>query len=277
MKVLVLAFTALSLTFTSTATTAAIAFMTGTQNPWGLDASDAGSVEAPMVTIYGSGGYTRYQGFTTSAFTQDTTFIYLDGSERAGQELINFLGANPTLISNYINAGGRLYINAALTLQPNAVLPIGLGLSLVPGASLTGDILGDPLSLQLAQGGAGTNWTGQSGEDFSTHVVSGMPVLGTFSPVYGTVGPNFLWTYSLTSGGYLFVGAQTAPAFHSAGGIALRTNELCLANGGPPSVCGDILPPVPEPATWAMLIIGFGAIGGALRHRRRQVLHQAAI
>lgn len=276
MKVLLLAFTATCLAFTSTAATAAVAFMTGTQNPWGLDASDAGSVEAPMVTIYGSGGYTRYQGFTTSAFTQDTTFIYLDGSERAGQELIDFLGANPTLINNYINAGGRLYINAALTLQPNAVLPIGVGLSLVPGASLTGAILGDPLSLQLAQGGAGTNWTGQSGENFSTHVVSGTPVLGTFSPVYGSEGPNFLWTYS-SSYGYLFVGAQTAPTFHSAGGIALRTNELCLANGGPRDVCGDIIPPVPEPATWAMLITGFGAIGGALRYRRRQVLRQPAI
>lgn len=26
---------------------------------------------------------------------------------------------------------------------------------------------------------------------------------------------------------------------------------------------------VPEPATWAMMLIGFGAIGGSLRHRRR--------
>jgi hypothetical protein len=276
MKKLLLAFTAMSLTIAPTAAGAANVFMTGTQNPWGLDASDPGSVEAPMVTIYGSGGYTRYQGFTASAFTLDNSFIYLDGSERAGQELIDFLGANTSLIDNYINKGGRLYINAALTLQPNAVLPIGLGLSLVPGASLTGAILGDPLSLQLTQGGAGTNWTGLNGENFSTHVVSGTPALGTFSPVYGSQGPNFLWSYS-SSYGYLFVGAQTAPAFHSAGGIALRTNELCLANGGPKVVCGDITPPVPEPETWAMLIAGFGLIGGALRYRRRQVLHQPAV
>ncbi|MDB5453794.1 MAG: hypothetical protein JWO33_2372, partial [Caulobacteraceae bacterium] len=26
---------------------------------------------------------------------------------------------------------------------------------------------------------------------------------------------------------------------------------------------------VPEPATWAMMIAGFGMIGGAMRHRRR--------
>lgn len=36
----------------------------------------------------------------------------------------------------------------------------------------------------------------------------------------------------------------------------------------PPPVTGAI----PEPASWAMLIIGFGAVGGSLRHRRRPVL-----
>lgn len=29
-----------------------------------------------------------------------------------------------------------------------------------------------------------------------------------------------------------------------------------------------VAPAVPEPATWAMMIVGFGAIGGAIRHRR---------
>lgn len=30
--------------------------------------------------------------------------------------------------------------------------------------------------------------------------------------------------------------------------------------------------PVPEPATWAMMLIGFGAVGGAMRSRRKQRL-----
>lgn len=275
MRILALVLAACGLLLGGTAATAAVAFMTGSLDPWGLDASDPGSVEAPMVTIYGSGGYTRYQGFTTSAFSPVTPFIYLDGSERAGKELIDFLDTNPLLIANYINAGGRLYINAALTLQPDAVLQIAFGLALVPGASPTGQILGDPLAGQLAQGGAGTSWTGLNGEYFSTHYVAGSPANGTFSHVLGTAGPSFLWTYAGSNGGYLFVGAQTAPAFHSDGGIALRTNELCLANGGPQNVCGSILPPVPEPATWAMLITGFGAIGGVQRRRRRQALRRA--
>jgi hypothetical protein len=34
--------------------------------------------------------------------------------------------------------------------------------------------------------------------------------------------------------------------------------------------------PVPEPATWAMMLLGFGAVGFAMRRRRRPVLMQLA-
>ena len=33
--------------------------------------------------------------------------------------------------------------------------------------------------------------------------------------------------------------------------------------------------PVPEPATWAMMLVGFGAVGGALRSRRKATLRYA--
>ena len=33
---------------------------------------------------------------------------------------------------------------------------------------------------------------------------------------------------------------------------------------------------VPEPATWAMMLIGFGGIGASLRRRKRLVFAQAA-
>lgn len=35
-------------------------------------------------------------------------------------------------------------------------------------------------------------------------------------------------------------------------------------------------PPVPEPATWAMMLMGFGAAGAAMRRRRKHVLAQVA-
>ncbi len=33
--------------------------------------------------------------------------------------------------------------------------------------------------------------------------------------------------------------------------------------------------PVPEPATWAMMLMGFGAVGGALRSRRKATVRYA--
>lgn len=38
----------------------------------------------------------------------------------------------------------------------------------------------------------------------------------------------------------------------------------------------NVSPPVPEPGTWAMMLLGFGAAGFAIRRRRAPVLAQAA-
>lgn len=49
---------------------------------------------------------------------------------------------------------------------------------------------------------------------------------------------------------------------------ALPSLDLRFGAGGSPTT----LSAVPEPASWAMLLVGFGAIGGALRSRRQIVL-----
>ena len=43
-------------------------------------------------------------------------------------------------------------------------------------------------------------------------------------------------------------------------------DNLLITNGA--EVCGA----VPEPATWAMMILGFGALGSVARRRRRLAL-----
>jgi hypothetical protein len=55
------------------------------------------------------------------------------------------------------------------------------------------------------------------------------------------------------------------------------TDSLTLNVNGFSS--GVIIPPgteVPEPATWAMMLLGFGAIGYSIRRRRKPVLAQVA-
>jgi len=51
--------------------------------------------------------------------------------------------------------------------------------------------------------------------------------------------------------------------------IGIRSSALVPAGGGMSGA-------VPEPATWAMMLIGFGAVGASVRRKRRAALTQAA-
>ena len=61
-----------------------------------------------------------------------------------------------------------------------------------------------------------------------------------------------------------------------------RTYALAINgnNSGAGSLGGSITirqaTAVPEPATWAMMLIGFGAVGFAMRRRQKPVLAQLA-
>jgi hypothetical protein len=54
----------------------------------------------------------------------------------------------------------------------------------------------------------------------------------------------------------------------------LSQYQLFLSNagvdGGNFVLTAETTPPVPEPSTWAMMLLGFGGMGGALRARRRK-------
>ena len=64
--------------------------------------------------------------------------------------------------------------------------------------------------------------------------------------------------------------------------VTLSASQYTLTingnNSGAGSLGGSITirPAVPEPATWAMMLLGFGAVGFAMRRRRSPVLAQVA-
>jgi hypothetical protein len=75
------------------------------------------------------------------------------------------------------------------------------------------------------------------------------------------------------------------PAFAANGGTAASARAVLLAGlasgssyfnihtaAFPGGEIRGFLSPVPEPATWAMLVLGFGGIGAALRRRRQLAL-----
>lgn len=55
--------------------------------------------------------------------------------------------------------------------------------------------------------------------------------------------------------------------------VLTGTEVTSLHGGGTPPRDFEVpVSTVPEPSTWAMLILGFGAVGAAVRHRRAQLL-----
>ncbi len=72
------------------------------------------------------------------------------------------------------------------------------------------------------------------------------------------------------TGPQLFSGTTARPTFHTG------TFLLADFSDGPEDntlVISEANAAIPEPATWAMMIAGFGLIGSALRRRREQAAH----
>jgi hypothetical protein len=62
-----------------------------------------------------------------------------------------------------------------------------------------------------------------------------------------------------------------------AGAFTLTVNDTSVSNDGVATpVTGFIRTAVPEPATWAMMLMGFAGIGFAMRRRRQPTLAQLA-
>jgi len=214
-------------------------YMTGSSNPWGQNTEDQA-----MDVAFGAGNWTKTNGFDASALTAGYSFIYLDGGDGISSEFNSFVSGNLAAIEAYVTGGGHLMMNAARWDQPD--LATGFGTQLSAGYSYNGSLTPDGVSAGLGGGGAGVAWTGNY---FSHDIVSGLSTCYVVSDAGCTFG----------SVGNLFVGGQTAPYWQSGGGLQLRANELNLAAGGSAA---------PEPASWALMMIGFGAIGSAMRSRR---------
>ncbi|HEV2593826.1 MAG TPA: PEPxxWA-CTERM sorting domain-containing protein [Sphingomicrobium sp.] len=80
--------------------------------------------------------------------------------------------------------------------------------------------------------------------------------------------------------------SSTASIAFASGGVVIGGNDYMVTNSplniNPPSsnfgitTVQGFVAPVPEATTWAMMLVGFGAMGFAMRGRRRQMLAQIA-
>lgn len=91
----------------------------------------------------------------------------------------------------------------------------------------------------------------------------------TFSTTPGI--SDTAWTFTILSGTGRFLDASGT--FQGAGLADARTRPTHVVIG----FIGDInAPAVPEPASWALMLLGFGGMGIVLRRRREEVLAQLA-
>ncbi len=95
------------------------------------------------------------------------------------------------------------------------------------------------------EGASGLNWTVASGDYFAAFEVRPGDTLVGRMRFYDTPNPLSYYAYSY-EGSYLNMGAEA---------FGVR-------------VLGDVGGGVPEPASWALLIAGFGLTGAAMRRRR---------
>ena len=129
------------------------------------------------------------------------------------------------------------------------------------------------------------SWTGLTAPAVAAHVHCCVPT-GMNGPVAIGFMPDSLTTGSLSSVFDLTSMSIYNPAFLSANGgtaasartafITGLTSGLAYLNihtsnnpGG--EIRAQVSAAVPEPATWAMMLLGFGVVGGAVRYRRRSI------
>lgn len=96
---------------------------------------------------------------------------------------------------------------------------------------------------------------------------SGSPITGTTRGIFQLFGSGFgriNWdgpqTYTFGNGGSFSITPENSVFAIKGGASPISARFTLLADSAG----------VPEPATWAMMILGFGAVGGAMRRTRRR-------
>jgi hypothetical protein len=216
-------------------------YMRGSSPPWGSNSN-----EAAMTAVFGAGNWEdlRFAGgagpFAVGG-ANDFTFLYLDGSDGGAVELSNYLSAHGAAIQAWVEAGGRLFLNAA----PN----VGGGFSMGFGVTLT---YPDPSPTAVADDAAHPifNEPVPVGSSFSGNSISHATVAGASmtSLMRSSLGRSVLGEQQAARGRVLF-GGLTTSNFHAPQPQAsqLRANIISYAATGGDSD-GDGMPDAFEEA-----------------------------
>jgi hypothetical protein len=205
-------------------------------------------------------------GFETGDLT-GWTFNALAGSSGTGTVIANGAAAPNSGNPTSVNAGGGNWVYATGQNGPGTY-ELKQAFTLAVGGSITikfdhfaddysGTVIVDPIGLDHtgpANQHARVDLLLGSAADFST--AAGDVIANYYLGADATAAPSpwtsYSFTTTLAAGTYFIRFGQTDNQFFFTQGV----DNVSVVSGA-----------IPEPATWAMLIAGFGLVGGALRRR----------
>ncbi len=185
-------------------------------------------------------------------------------------------GASATANFVFSDVGANVRVDLTLSNITNGLLGLG-----ATNATLVGIAFDAPTATFVSYTGAGgftKAWTNPSLPPYGNFDFGVSPERNSFvggNPQSGLTAGGTPFTVS-----FVLDTSFDAAAFESAFlagytdgtfNTAARFQQV-NAGGGSDKVLGGITSAVPEPATWAMMITGFGLAGAALRQRRRQAV-----
>lgn len=226
--------------------------------PWGVSEN-----ESAMNDVFGIGGWfdSRYELVTASdVFDAGTSLVFMEGGDNNADELEAFLGANMTLIEDWVSNGGCLLIQSAPNEGDGLAYPFGVTLS-YPDFGGAGEAHAVDGSHPIFAGPFLPVATDYTGNFFSHSSVSGGGIGGILMDGDG----SFVLAELFTGSGLMLVGGMTTDNFHDPDPHSdnLTRNILFYLANAKAQV-------VPEPATIVLAGTGALALFGGYRMRRRK-------
>ncbi len=164
-----------------------------------------------------------------------------------------------TWLLNYTSTGG-LPLVANLTLDASDVMNTVGGFDAL---SISGNVDGDTITGLIANPSQPLAHYSADGMFIYDNVVwpTGTPALSNPGLFFSGASGNEYNLFSDNATTYELYRAQSGVGYlaHSVGTLSVAEQARTVTGGG-----------IPEPATWTMIIIGFGAVGAALRIGRRR-------
>ncbi len=226
---------------------------------------------ALMGAVPTSAAIVSYNG--TNYNPGDIITIFFDGFTNGS--VVPGLTSTLSLTFNSVNGAGDYVFTYALMNTSSGALQ--------PGSEVTAFGFNTNPNPDVAN--SSITSTAALADDRLTNISSGSISNGTSVEICGTGGPNCAGGGSSgpdvgeTSGGQFilaFTGADPGTVTLTNATVRYQSTGL---NGQGSAIGRDTPPPppvVPEPATWAMMLLGFSAVGFSMRRRRKTGLAQLA-